>query len=192
MLKINAENPGSEPSFEEYVSVMLQNVLLEPSDEASVFRNEYKQFGSFGLAGKGTDEKIIKAVEEWFENLVQDTDVLAATKINIEDYGNIVAATDAAIENFETIFLKQEEVQRGIVDVGVLRYPDLDNPFFKLFRIKLAAYRRSFRVLMVQKDESGIKGSYEAMKFVPRKSIMDELRSEIIEKAAREAEKMFD
>lgn len=59
MLKINAENPGSEPSFEEYVSVMLQNVLLEPSDEASVFRNEYKQFGSFGLAGKGTDEKIV-------------------------------------------------------------------------------------------------------------------------------------
>lgn len=59
MMKINMENPGSEPSFEEYVSVMLQNAVLEPSDEASIFRNEYKQFGSFGLAGKGTDEKIV-------------------------------------------------------------------------------------------------------------------------------------
>ena len=71
---------------------------------------------------------------------MQDADVLAATKIDIEDYGNIVAATDAAIENFETIFLKQQEVQRSIVDVGVIRYPDLDNPFFKVRFWHLSIY----------------------------------------------------
>jgi len=190
MIKINTENPA--PTFQDFASAMLQNALLEQMDQEAIFRNDIKQFGSFGLAGKGVDEKIIKSVATWFENLVQDTDVLAATKINIEDYGNIVAATDAAIENFETIFLKQKEVKRSIVDVGVLRYPDIDNPFFKLFRIRLDAYRKSFRVLMVQKDESGIKGTYEAMKFVPRKSVMDKLKADTLSKAAAEAESMFD
>ena len=59
MMKLNIENPNVEPSFEDYVSSMMQNSLLEPSDEAPIFRNEYKQFGSFGLAGKGTDQKIV-------------------------------------------------------------------------------------------------------------------------------------
>ena len=45
--------------------------------------------------------------------------------------------------------------------------------------------------MMVQKDESGIKGTYEAMKFVPRKSVMDKLRADVIAKAAKEAEDMF-
>ena len=74
----------------------------------------------------------VNEVETWFLNLIDDADVLASTKINILDYANIVGCTDAAIEDLKTFIMRTDEVERSILEVGVLRYPDLDNPFFKV------------------------------------------------------------
>ena len=77
----------------------------------------------------------------WFTNLINDTDVLKDTKIDIEDLANIVAASGAAVTDFKTLFYAKEYIERSIVDVGILRYPDPVNPFFK---VRISIFKISF------------------------------------------------
>ncbi len=74
-------------------------------------------------------------------------------KIDIKVLADIVATTGAAIDSFETFFAKNEHHEKTVVDIGVLRYPDIDQlrfisilpvllgiiffsrPFFKVYRI---------------------------------------------------------
>lgn len=183
---------GTEILFDEYVNAMLQNPVLEKDYDAEIFRNEYKQFSNFGFARGDIDQQVVQQVITWFENLIGDPDVLNSTRINIKDYANIVGATDAAVENLQTLIMRTEEVERSVMEVGVLRYPDLDNPYFKMYRIKLKAYRKSFRVTFVQKDESGIKGQYAMQVFRPRSSVISSLKEKTRKMAVAEVESLFD
>jgi len=44
----------------------------------------------------------------------------------------IVAQTGAAVTGFFNFFKKEERHERVIVDIGVLRFPDLTNPFIRV------------------------------------------------------------
>jgi hypothetical protein len=79
-------------------------------------------------------------------------DVLNSTQFDIGVLANIVAQTGTTIDSVETLFFKD------LVDIAVLRFPDLEYPLFKVYRIQLRAWSDSTRVLMVQDDENGITG----------------------------------
>lgn len=88
----------------------------------------------------------------------------------------IVAQIGAILENFETLFAKDEYHEQALIDINVLRFPDVDQPYFKVsqnlylesvrlinmlvqvYRIKLAAWSDSSRNLMHQEDTNGITG----------------------------------
>lgn len=75
----------------------------------------------------------VREVKRWFEDeLVKDVDVLDDTKINISSLAKIVAQTGAKVTSFANFFYKHEVHRRTIVDIGVLRFPDIDHPFFKV------------------------------------------------------------
>lgn len=59
-------------------------------------------------------------------------DVLAATKIDINVLGRIVASSGATIDSFESFFAKHEHHEQTMLDIGILRYPDIDHPYFKV------------------------------------------------------------
>jgi hypothetical protein len=73
----------------------------------------------------------VHQVEAWFKNLIGDEDVINSTKIDINTLGRIVAQSGATIDSFETFFVKEEKHSKTMLDIGVLRYPDMDSPFFK-------------------------------------------------------------
>jgi len=192
LTKLHKENrQGQEVPWERYVAAMVQNPLIEKDFRGEVFNDSFKEFSRFGLAKGGIDKQIVNEVESWFMNLIDDADVLASSKIRILDYANIVGCSDAAVEDFKTLIMRTQLVERSILEVGVLRYPDLDNPFFKMFRIKLKAFRRTIRVTFVQKDESGIRGEYNMQKFFPRKEVIEQLSKKILNKAVSEVEDLF-
>ncbi|CAI9721286.1 Hypothetical predicted protein [Octopus vulgaris] len=60
-----------------------------------------------------------------------------------------------------------------------------------LFRIKLRAYRMCRRILVGQRDESGIKGVYDTVSYVPREEVISDLREYVRDMAVSEAEAMF-
>lgn len=44
----------------------------------------------------------------------------------------IVAQIGATIDSFETFWFKTETHEQTMLDIGVLRFPDLDHPYFKV------------------------------------------------------------
>ena len=99
---------------------------------------------------------------------------------------------------------KVEEHSKDILDIGILRYPDLNNPFFKIYRLQLKAWSKCDRTLAFEKNENGIRcgkspplmlhvrilirPDYKCQKYIPNKTVMDKLNPEITKKAVSEAE----
>lgn len=57
---------------------------------------------------------------------------MQSTKIDVDVLAKIVAQTGATVDSFEAFFAKHEYHEKTLVDIGVLRFPDIDNPFFKV------------------------------------------------------------
>lgn len=123
--------------------------------------------------------------------LLTDQDILDSTQIDIEGLASVVASTGARVDSIQTVFLKSEHREQTLLEIGVLRYPDIDNPFFKVYRIKLTAWSDCGRFVMVQKDQNGIVGEITVQKFKPRSSVISNMRKEIQKKAVDEAEALF-
>ena len=90
-----------------------------------------------------------RQVHSWFVNFIGDEDVLRSTHIDIEVMGKIVAQTGAAITSFATLLYKKELHEKTLVDIGVLRFPDFLNPFFKVsyIRIQYASTTSAFNLV---------------------------------------------
>ncbi|KAJ7915222.1 hypothetical protein B0H13DRAFT_2324595 [Mycena leptocephala] len=117
--------------------------------------------------------------------------VLKSTAIDIKVMAHIVAQTGATIDSFPALIYKNEYHEKTMVDIGVLRFPDIDHPHFKLYHIRLVAWSDSRRILFVQKDVNGITGEFNSRIFRPRASVIQGLTEDIKKKAIKEAEDLF-
>ncbi|TGZ77192.1 hypothetical protein EX30DRAFT_311547 [Ascodesmis nigricans] len=188
-----AKIPGEERTWMRVIGTMENNPLIESYDE-EVNRNDvytHKGVNVFKFNGS-PDSSIVREVLTWFTNLIKDQDVIDATGIDIKSLANIVAQSGATIEDVPTFIYKNEQHEQTILDIGVLRYPDIDRPYFKVYRIELTAWSKSERFVFVQNDENGITGVFNMRKFRPRKSVMDGLTQETRKKAIEQANSMFD
>ncbi|XP_024537192.1 uncharacterized protein LOC112348594 [Selaginella moellendorffii] len=187
-----AKVPPEERTWEKVNSMFMQNPLVEPMGDgisrADKFLN--KSSSDFKIDGS-PDAAIVKVVQTWFVNLIADEDVLKSTKIDIEVLGRIVAQSGATITSFENFFAKHEHHEKTIIDIGVLRYPDMQNPYFKVYRIKLFAWSDSNRILFHQEDSNGIIGEFTFRKFKPRKEVIDKMNPDAKRKAVEAADNIF-
>lgn len=188
---------NQQPSWDKVVEVMQQNTLVEPCpNEPPV--NVHDRYinnssGAFMVDGKPSQDRI-NEILMWFQNVVKDDDVLKATAINhaeVEKLARIVGETGVSVSDIGSIFHGEENVQRTLLDVGVLRFPDLDHPYFKVYRLKLHAWRSSTRDLFVEKNSNGLDVEFNCRKYKPRESVLAAIRREVIDRAAREAEALF-
>lgn len=81
-------------------------------------------------------------VKDWFVSQIVDPDVLQSTKIDVNCMAEIVAQTGATVDSFESFFYKEEEHQKTVVDVGVLRFPDIEHPYFKVTCLFLLLFNK--------------------------------------------------
>ncbi|KAG0050057.1 hypothetical protein BGZ83_005178 [Gryganskiella cystojenkinii] len=184
--------PHDQRSWENVTSTLAQNSLLKPLDDGIARSDKLIKDGTnFFKVDGSPDPTIVKEVNSWFTKLISDEDVLRSTKIDINALAAIVAWTGATIDSFEAFFGKAEYHERTVVDIGVLRYPDIDQPYFKLYRIKLTAWSDCTRVLFVQNDKNGITGEYNVRRYGPRESVIQELKQETLRKAVQEADDLF-
>lgn len=101
---------------------------------------------------------------------------MRSTKIDINVLANIVGHTGAAVDAFVVIFCKERH-EKTMVDICVLRFPDIDNPYFKVcllhcirliwlrcirgqqvYRIKVVAWSQSKPAFTLEEDQHGITG----------------------------------
>lgn len=186
-------NELSDLNWDTVVSCMMNNPSLEPlDDEISRSDKIIKESGGDFKFDGSPDQTIVNEVLAWFTGLIADEDVLKDTKIDIEAMGNIVASSGATVDSFESFFAKNEYHERNVIDIGVLRYPDYENPYYKLYRIQLKAWSDSTRILFHQSDKNGVIGEYNMRKFKPRESVISKVKAETIEKGAQSLEGLFE
>lgn len=146
--------PPQQRSWEKVLEVMMQNPLLEPeasgiSRADKLIKEETNFFKVDGSPHLDVVREVNKTnyhfgcdltcfqIETWFINLIQDDDVLKSTAIDIKVLGNIVTQTGATIDSFPALIYKNEYHEKPMVDIGVLRFPDIDHPHFKVLLITL-------------------------------------------------------
>ncbi|CAN0032286.1 unnamed protein product [Ectocarpus fasciculatus] len=183
----------TDKSWETVVATLAQNPLLEPFGETTHRADQYIREGTnwFKFDG-GADAPIVRGVQTWFHNLIADEDVLNSTGIDINILADIVASTGARVVSAESVVFKQEQREHNVLEIGVLRFPDIEHPFIKVYRIKLTAWSDCTRVAIVQTDKNGITGTFTSRKYKPRDSIIADLKQDVRAKAVSEAESMFD
>ncbi|KAH7424687.1 hypothetical protein KP509_11G019400 [Ceratopteris richardii] len=171
---------------------MSQNPLLEPYDDQIEKSDKYIKTESAAFKFDGSpDETIVREVKTWFLNLISDEDILHDTRIDIDVLAKIVAESGARVTDFETLFYKKATQESKVLDIGVLRYPDIDHPFFKVYRIQLTAWSTCERILFQQSDTHGITGEFSCRKYKPRASVIQKLSEKVTQKAVQEAEDLF-
>lgn len=183
----------SDKSWDAIQSTMMQNPFVEPFDEPIATTDALKKEDTNYFKTDGSpDANVVKEVKTWFSKLLSDDDVEKSTKIDIDVLAKIVAQTGATINSFETFWAKKERHEQTLIDIGVLRFPDYDKPYFKLYRIQLHAWSDSSRIVFVQKDMNGITGTFNARKFRPRKSVIDNMTAKARQGAVNKANSMFE
>lgn len=120
-----------------------------------------------------------------------DSDVLRSTGIDIYVLAKLVASTGARVHSFQTIFGKHKYHEQTMLEIGVLRYPDIEQPYFKVYRLQLKAWADCKRVMMVQRDYNGITGEFRVRKYKPRDSVISEMNEEVRQMAVQDAEDLF-
>ncbi|KAL2754195.1 hypothetical protein ACRALDRAFT_1070048 [Sodiomyces alcalophilus JCM 7366] len=182
----------TDRSWEGILSTMMQNPLIQPEGQPTV-RSEMllkDSVNDFKFDGS-PDASIVHEVQAWFQKLIGDEDVLRSTKIDLPVMAKIVAQTGATITGILSMLSKHEVHSKSVVDIGVLRFPDIDHPHFKLYRIQLNAWSDCTRHLFHQVDKNGIAGTFNSYNFVPRKSVMKDMADKAHKAAVDEANQLF-
>ncbi|RPB17978.1 hypothetical protein L211DRAFT_799097 [Terfezia boudieri ATCC MYA-4762] len=179
-------------SWEAIVSAFTTNPLLEEMDDSTVYiaDNLIKENINFFKFDGSPDKAVVTEVMTWFKKLVRDEDVVRATPIDIRQLARIVAQTGAGIDwqNIITVVHNKEKHSKKVLDVGVLRYPDISHPYLKVYRIQLEAWSSCERIGPCQRDSNGISGAYNCRKYKPRDDVIRRLKPEVLEMAAKAGE----
>jgi len=183
---------SSDMSFQRVVDALGRNNKIQARG-APTHRTDGFSRGGTNLFHYDRDEAsgVAREVNSWFTNFIRDDDVIRATNINIDTFAHLVATTGASIDSFESFFGKDETREKKVLDVGVLRYPDLDHPYFKVFRIQLTAWSHTKRILFVSEESSGLNGEFDMRLFEPNAATINAMTSEAKKAAIQEAEDMF-
>ncbi|KAK5048601.1 hypothetical protein LTR84_005692 [Exophiala bonariae] len=136
-------------------------------------------------------DMISHQIETWFKNLIGDSDIINTMNVNIQDLARVAAQSGASVDGVGAVFGKDESHFKNVLDIGALRYPDLTNPYFKVYRIVVNAWSHSSRILFHQEDSNGINGDYHCCNFKPNPERIASLREEVRHQAIQIAEDLF-
>ncbi|EPS45517.1 hypothetical protein H072_439 [Dactylellina haptotyla CBS 200.50] len=176
--------PPSDRTFEKIRATLLQNAAIEPHGD------HYQAYDTFTKASNDAfrfdgspDSGIVADVLNFFRKLINDSDVLNSLNFDKNVVARMVAESGATVRNFETFFSANEHEEKTVLEVAVLRYPDLDHPYLKLYRVKLKAIRDCKRVLFAENNRNSIQGEVDIQKFKPRQSVWASISQPVRDKA---------
>eukprot|EP01023_Acetabularia_acetabulum_P005463 TRINITY_DN1222_c2_g1_i1.p1 TRINITY_DN1222_c2_g1~~TRINITY_DN1222_c2_g1_i1.p1 ORF type:complete len:473 (-),score=76.86 TRINITY_DN1222_c2_g1_i1:157-1521(-) len=187
-----AKLPSGQRTWSNVVKILNASPVTEIQGSMQTRRDTLKKDGTNFFKFDGSpDSNVVREVKTWFTNLVSDADILDSTRIDINVLARIVAATGVRVDSFESFFFASDSKKQKVLDIGVLRYPDIDHPYFKAYRLQLMAWSKSVRFLFVQDDTNGIDGELKVVKYKPNDEAIKALKDEVLDQAVAEAEELF-
>ncbi|KAH7404627.1 hypothetical protein KP509_15G035200 [Ceratopteris richardii] len=144
----------------------------------------------------GEQDEEVNSLKNWFLTLINhDEDILENSKLEVD--GVLKKILDESQAQHEEFQRKQNFFKAGnddwkVLDMGVLRYPDPDTEFFKLYRIQLTTWSTcKAKSIFGPRFSTGITGEFTCRTYKPRASVIQKLDDHFMQQAVREAEAMF-
>ena len=184
---------GRMATWEDAKQFMQQNVLLQPhADEPVAINDTYVRNSNDFMKTDGSPDPVTAAViRSWLRRNIGDEEVLAAVGDDkVELLARLVAATGARVGSLVSVFHK-EHVERTLLDVGVLRFPNIGNPLFEAYRLQLHAWRHCVRTLASEENRNGLRVEFNCHKYVPCEGLLAGMTAAAIAKACDEADALF-
>jgi hypothetical protein len=182
----------SKRNWNSVMSTLKNNPLIEEIPDANVHRDVgYENDEKSGRNRQPNDHPF----SNWFEtNLISDNNVIEDTAFDMDALEKIIAQPGTT--NVEPATPPRNHYARKqLVDISILRFPDLDNPFIQVYRLQLAAwnsitYRMKSRQIR-QIIRNGVDGVFDSTKFRPRESVLRSIAAHVIAGAVAEIDDLF-
>eukprot|EP00595_Chromulina_sp_UTEXLB2642_P001360 CAMPEP_0196762162 /NCGR_PEP_ID=MMETSP1095-20130614/1524_1 /TAXON_ID=96789 ORGANISM="Chromulina nebulosa, Strain UTEXLB2642" /NCGR_SAMPLE_ID=MMETSP1095 /ASSEMBLY_ACC=CAM_ASM_000446 /LENGTH=303 /DNA_ID=CAMNT_0042112563 /DNA_START=32 /DNA_END=943 /DNA_ORIENTATION=+ len=183
-------------SWEDILHIFSNNTLLVPYDKDEYRTDSYQKDSNdvFRVDG-GPRPEVVQEVTQLVNKVIADDDIIQGTSIDagkIHELACVVAETGSRVDSFEAFFATQDKIEKTLLDVGVLRFPELGTPHFKVYRLQIFAYRYCKRILMAESNKSGISITLNVRKYRPNDEVIAGMKKQSIAKAVALADSLFD
>ncbi|KAG7090535.1 hypothetical protein E1B28_009644 [Marasmius oreades] len=180
-------------SWENIQECFKQNkTLVAESSPKEIVENFTTESSSDFKFDGSPDPNLVQKVMVWWEGQAcPDPDIRNDAKLDINSLAKVVAWSGATINDFSSFWSKHEQHERTLLEVGVMRYPSIAKPYFKIYRIKLHAWSDCTRTVWHQEDKNGIQSTVTSQTFKPNNKFLDQVKKEAVKTAAAEINDLF-
>lgn len=181
--------PPEARSWDAVSGVLSKSSALGPRSPHPVCQeNQFVLQHKRWLARSRKHEDIYTAAQDWFSSVVNDKDISAVrAEADLQSLSGILTHAGRFALTF-----KSESSGKRLLDIGVVRYPDPETPYVKIYRIELFAWYESKTVLGRTFDKNGIHARFEMQDFEPKeRSIKPRKSSAMTLALASEADSLF-
>jgi len=98
---------------------------------------------------------LAKAEDTMF-NTVNDAKIWEMLKIDKEKIKEIFGSEGVRVNDVGDLFLRTKNVAHIAIDVGVVRFPRIEDPYFRLYRFRVIVFHSETAILFLNKAASGI------------------------------------
>ncbi|CAI9736383.1 Hypothetical predicted protein [Octopus vulgaris] len=142
------------------------------------------------FASREVDYMTVFFTELWFDRLIQEHHMLGEMNINITNLAYYLA-------NGEEISIKNALVggdikRKDMMDLAILRFPDIMNPYLTVFMLKFDLVRKSLRAFVVEQIIVGIRCRFNYAKYVPNEEYLKQLREDTRETLVKDIDTLFE
>ncbi|KAF8144732.1 hypothetical protein K438DRAFT_2101479 [Mycena galopus ATCC 62051] len=169
------------------------NPSLVPMEESQELTKQFVSETSSNFKFNGDPDPVLvqKVLNWWASEACPDVDIRNDSKLDIGSLAKIVAWSGATVTNFVDFWTKHERHERRMLEIGVMRYPTIANPYFKIYRIQLYAWSDCTRTVWAQEDKNGIQSIITWQRFRPNDEVLSKVKEETTKKAVSEIDDMF-
>jgi hypothetical protein len=104
----------------------------------------------------GTSIKDMAEAEQVMKRTVGDAEIWGMLKINTNVIKAIFGDEGIQVRDILDVLVRHEKVAHIAIDVGVVRFPRAEDPFFKLYRFRVIVFRSATSIGPFDKKTSGI------------------------------------
>ena len=195
--KFVEDNGPESLTWDVLVSMMDQNVTVQPrAGSEDIYKTDHKSldeahwFSTHEYAEQSTSDE----VNRWLHEFLADPEFVAIVgEDNLKAISDLFATRGSNVDSFAHVFANNDDHHRTLLDVGIIRIPDITHPYIRLFRIKIEASSHDQRYFVVyQNDCSTLTADLNVKEYQPRPEILEKIKPEILDKAAAAASDMFE
>jgi len=154
--KVQAENDGYV-SWKRLQQIFDGNEMYFPVVEEdkqrydSLLKNEV-----FCKFDGETNKKSMEEAEKLMRKVVNDQHIWDSLKINRETIKSVFGSEGIWVKKFKDLFVRNKKSAHIAIDIGVVRFPRPEDPFFKLYRLRVIVFKSEIAITFINKKGSGI------------------------------------